>query len=57
MVKLNIVIPIYNEQENLEELYRSIQQVCDNLSDVTWQVIYVNDGSIEKYSIANQYIS
>lgn len=47
MVKLNIVIPIYNEQENLEELYRSIQQVCDNLSDVTWQVIYVNDGSID----------
>ncbi|MBW1862280.1 MAG: glycosyltransferase family 2 protein [Deltaproteobacteria bacterium] len=47
MVKLNIVIPIYNEQENLEELYRSIQQVCDNLSDVTWQVIYVNDGSLD----------
>lgn len=45
MMKLDIVIPIYNEQENLEELNHRIQQVCNNLGDVKWQVIYVDDGS------------
>ena len=44
-MKLNIVIPIYNEQENLPELYRRLRKVCDNLNGITWQVIYVNDGS------------
>lgn len=44
-MKLDIVIPIYNEQENLRELNRRLRQVCDGLDGVTWQVIYVNDGS------------
>ena len=44
-LKLDIVIPIYNEQENLPELSRRIRGVCEKLEDVSWQVIYVNDGS------------
>ncbi len=44
-MKLSVVIPIYNEQENLGELYRRLRAVCEGLEDVSWQVIYVNDGS------------
>ena len=44
-MKLDIIIPIFNEQENLRELNRRIKEVCDNLKDVSTQVIYVNDGS------------
>ncbi|MFC1581134.1 glycosyltransferase [Thermodesulfobacteriota bacterium] len=44
-MKLSVVIPIYNEQENLEELHRRLRAVCEGLEDVSWQVIYVNDGS------------
>ena len=44
-MKLNIVIPIYNEQENLPELHRRLRKVCEGLDGATWQVIYVNDGS------------
>ncbi|MFH1122324.1 MAG: glycosyltransferase family 2 protein [Pseudomonadota bacterium] len=44
-MKLNIVIPIYNEQENLPELHRRLREVCEGLDGATWQVIYVNDGS------------
>lgn len=44
-MNLDIVIPIYNEQENLEELHRRLTQVCDSLGHVCWRVIYVNDGS------------
>jgi len=39
------VIPIYNEQENLPELFRRLRDACDNLDGIAWQVIYVNDGS------------
>ena len=46
-MKLNIVIPIYNEQENLEELYRRLTDVCESLDDISWKVIYVNDGSYD----------
>jgi len=46
-LKLNIVIPIYNEQENLPELYHRLKEVCDRLNVDTWQVIYANDGSYD----------
>ena len=44
-MKLDIVIPIYNEQENLHELFDRLQKVGDTLKGVSWRVIYVNDGS------------
>lgn len=44
-MKLDIVIPIYNEEENLRELQSRIAKTCDSLEDVEWEVIYVNDGS------------
>ena len=44
-MKLSVVIPIFNEQENLGELYRRLRAVCEGLENVSWQVIYVNDGS------------
>ena len=44
-MKLDIVIPIYNEQENLPELYRRLRDVCNQLDQTASRVIYVNDGS------------
>lgn len=43
--KLGIVIPIYNEEENLSELRRRLTPVLDGLSELDAFVIYVNDGS------------
>ena len=43
--KLAVVIPIYNEEETLPELRRRIREVCDQLEELDWQVVYVNDGS------------
>ena len=45
MLKFDVVIPIYNEEENLPELYRRLLEVCEGMGDYDWQVIYVNDGS------------
>lgn len=47
-MKLNIVIPIYNEEENLPILHDRIKAVCEGLEDMEWQVIYVNDGSADR---------
>ncbi len=44
-MNLDIVIPIYNEQENLEELFTRLRKVGDTVEAVSWRVIYVNDGS------------
>ena len=47
-MKLDIVIPIYNEEENLPALHRRLREVCEHLNDLIWQVIYVDDGSSDR---------
>jgi glycosyltransferase involved in cell wall biosynthesis len=44
---LAIVIPICNESTGLEELFKRLCSVLDELPDLECQVIYVNDGSID----------
>jgi glycosyltransferase involved in cell wall biosynthesis len=41
---LSIVIPVFNEEDNLHLLHQSIQEALDNL-DKVWEVVYVDDGS------------
>lgn len=40
-----MVVPIYNEQDTLPELGQRLEAVCNGLSGIQCQVIYVNDGS------------
>ena len=47
-MKLDIVIPIYNEEENLGELQRRLTEVCSGIEGCDWQVLYVNDGSRDR---------
>jgi glycosyltransferase involved in cell wall biosynthesis len=42
---LSIVIPVYNEDENLPLLQSAIQQSLCNLQNLAWEIIYVDDGS------------
>lgn len=49
-MKLAVVIPIYNEQESLDTLCRSVADVCNAIDDLDWQVIFVNDGSTDESS-------
>jgi glycosyltransferase involved in cell wall biosynthesis len=48
MFKLDIVIPIFNEEENLSELHRRLRAVCDGVNGADWRVVFVNDGSDDK---------
>ena len=44
---LSIVVPVYNEEESLPHLQKAFDQAL-NLPDLSWEVIYVNDGSSDK---------
>jgi glycosyltransferase involved in cell wall biosynthesis len=44
---LSIIIPVYNEAENLRLLHDSIHKAMNGLPDINWEVIYIDDGSID----------
>lgn len=46
-MQLCIVIPIYNESQTIDELCRRTQSACDELEDVRWRVLFVDDGSAD----------
>jgi len=45
-ITYSIIAPIYNEIENLPELYRRVKQVMDS-SGEPWELIFVDDGSTD----------
>jgi len=45
-ITYSIIAPIYNEFENLPELYRRIKEVMDTTGE-TWELILVDDGSTD----------
>ena len=46
-MQLSIVIPVFNEAENLKPLDNSIHDVLDRLPQLNWEVIYIDDGSTD----------
>jgi glycosyltransferase involved in cell wall biosynthesis len=46
-VDLSVVVPLYNEQDNLLELHREIVTACSALGR-QWEVVYVDDGSTDR---------
>lgn len=44
---ISIVVPVYNEEAVLAELYRRMKEVMDGLGE-PWELILVNDGSRDK---------
>ena len=46
-MNLSLIIPVYNEEENLPLLHDSIQQALEPIQS-TWEVIFVDDGSRDR---------
>jgi polyisoprenyl-phosphate glycosyltransferase len=45
---LSVVVPIYNEEENIVAFHAAVEAVLEHIADETgetWEVVYVNDGS------------
>lgn len=47
MPKYSLIIPIYNEEETIPELYRRVSDVMDSLDDSV-ELILINDGSPDR---------
>ncbi|BCN30082.1 glycosyltransferase family 2 protein [Anaeromicropila herbilytica] len=45
MEKLSIIVPCYNEQESLPIFYKEITKVADEMKEIEFEFILVNDGS------------
>jgi dolichol-phosphate mannosyltransferase len=46
MEKISIIIPVYNESENLLLLHQALSKAMESVQQ-PWEVIYVNDGSLD----------
>jgi len=46
-MQLSIIIPVFNEEENLPILNDAIHTVLGKRADIEWEVIYVDDGSTD----------
>ena len=43
---ISIVVPCYNESENIDEFYSRVCSVMSEMeSDFDWELIFINDGS------------
>jgi len=49
-MKLSVVIPVYNEEESLPELYERLNEVTTALAALDWQYeyVFVDDGSTDR---------
>ncbi len=48
MKKISVVIPMYFEEEVVEECYNRTKKVLHNLNNYEFEIIFVNDGSKDK---------
>ena len=46
-MKLSVIVPVYNEQENIKPLYQAILKAVKPLN-IQWELIFVDDGSRDK---------
>src|SRR6476620_7406846 len=44
---LSVVVPIYNEEENISAFHAAVRAVLDTLKE-SWEIVYVNDGSRDR---------
>lgn len=47
MHSVSVVVPVYNEEGNVEELHREIKEICEK-NNYTYEIIFINDGSSDR---------
>ena len=54
-MKLSFVIPVYNEQDSLKQLY---SEIIENIKEYEYEIIFVDDGSTDNsYNILQKLTS
>ena len=44
--KISIIIPVYNEAESIDKLFRELQSSIDD--KYSYEIIFINDGSFDQ---------
>ena len=47
MIKLSVVVPIYNEEPNVRDLHEEIKAVCEKEKYI-YEIIFIDDGSTDR---------
>ena len=47
---ISIVVPVFNEGDGITSLYRDIKKETEKLSQYTWEILFVDDGSTDSSS-------
>ena len=50
--KISVLIPFYNEEEVLPQLYERLARVMDSMPEYDWEAMLVNDGSKDRSLVA-----
>ena len=45
-IDLSLVIPVFNEEENVSDLYSKLDRICSRLGD-RYEIIFIDDGSVD----------
>lgn len=48
MKKVSLIIPAFNEEESIPYLYEKINMVVNKLTDYSFEILFINDGSKDK---------
>lgn len=54
---ISIILPIYNERDNLELLVEKVTAAMERLEHTTWEVLCVNDGSTDDSAVLLEKIT
>jgi len=46
-MKVSVVIPIFNERENIPILYEKLRSVIDKLDDYEWEIVFADNASTD----------
>jgi glycosyltransferase involved in cell wall biosynthesis len=45
LIRVTIVVPVYQEERNVQALYERLEKVTSSVPHVHWEYLFVNDGS------------
>lgn len=54
---LSIVVPVYNEEENIMVFYDSVTKIMEDLVNYKYEIIFIDDGSVDKTPIILQSLA
>ena len=47
MKKISIIIPVFNEEQSLNDLYTAVNSLMNDNTEYIWEVMMIDDGSTD----------